>query len=205
MERIVTIILLITYFAITNALAQDKASPVKAFSESYTHEKSGDYTKAIESIKKVYATDSYEMNIRLGWLYYEAKNYKESMVYYNRAIQLMPLSIEAKLGYAYPAYAVGNKDAVITKYKEILTIDPNNYYGNYRLGLLYYEKNDFANAHKHFEKIINLYPFDYDAIIMSGWTYYRLNKLREAKVLFNKALLNKPNDASALEGLGLIK
>jgi tetratricopeptide (TPR) repeat protein len=205
MDRIIALFLFALLFAFTSASAQDKANPVKAFSESYTHEKSGDYAKAIESIKKVYLTDSYEMNLRLGWLYYEAKNYKESMVYYNRAMQLLPLSIEAKLGYAYPAYALGNKDAVIGKYKEILAVDPNNYYGNYRLGLIYYEKNDYANAHKHFDKIINLYPFDYDAIIMSAWTYYRLNKPREAKVLFNKALLNRPNDASALEGLGLIK
>jgi Flp pilus assembly protein TadD len=40
---------------------------------------------------------------------------------------------------------------------------------------------------------------------MFGWTNFRMGKLNEAKVLFNKALLVKPNDASALEGLSLIK
>lgn len=205
MARAIITCILISFLTYGYSYAQDKSALPKAFSESYTYEEKAEYSKAIEAIKKLYSTDSYEMNLRLGWLYYEAKNYKESLIYYSRAIQILPLSVEAKLGYAYPAYALGNKDAVIGKYKEILEIDPNNYYGNYRLGLLYYENKDFSNARKHFDKVINLYPFDYDILIMSAWTYYYLSKPREAKVLFNKALLNRPGDSSATEGLSLIK
>jgi len=205
MVRFIALVTAFTLLLLNIAFAQEKPNIVKAFSESYSYENSADYTKAIESIKKVYAADSYEMNLRLGWLYYLAKDYKDSETYYTKAITIMPLSIEARLGYAYPAYALGNKEAVIRKYKEIITVDPYNYYANYRLGALYYEMGDFINAKKHLDKVINYYPFDYDGIIMSAWTNYRLNKLREAKVLFNKALLNRPNDASALEGLSLIK
>lgn len=205
MERKLIFLILFTISGITYTSAQDRTALPKSFSESYTFESKGEYLKAIESIRKVYSADSYEMNIRLGWLYFEAKNYKESLVYYNRAIQLLPLSIEAKLGYAYPAYALGQKDAVIAKYKEILAKDPNNFYGNYRLGALYFENKDYTNARKHFEKLLNFYPFDYDILIMSAWTNYYLNKPREARVLFNKALLNRPGDKSATEGLSLIK
>lgn len=186
-------------------IKQDRADLAKAFYDSYTHEANKEYTKAIDVIRKVYDEDSYEMNLRLGWLYYLAKNYKESMSFYNKAMKILPLSIEAKLGYCMPAYASGNIESVIAQYKEILTIDPNNYYGNYRLGLVYYEREDYQNAHKNFERILNLYPFDYDIMIISAWTFYRMNKVREAKVLFNKALLNRPSDSSALEGLSLIK
>ncbi|HLO92258.1 MAG TPA: tetratricopeptide repeat protein [Lentimicrobium sp.] len=205
MGRALIAFIILIALGISNSNAQDKTALTKVFSESYSYESKAEYAKAIEVIKKVYSTDSYEMNLRLGWLNYEAKNYKESLVYYNRAIQLLPLSIEAKLGYAYPAYALGQKEAVIVKYKEILETDPNNYYGNYRIGSLYFEMKDYSNARKHFDKLINFYPFDYDIIIMSAWTYYYLNKPREAKVLFNKALLNRPSDKSATEGLSLIK
>lgn len=201
-EILTSLVLLVMLLSVS---AQNKISLPKAFAESYAYENKYEYIKAIESLKKVYNADSYEMNLRLGWLYYQAKNYKESVNYYNKAIIILPLSIEAKLGYAFPAYAMGNKEMVIRRYKEILTIDPNNYYGNYRLGSLYFERQDYQEANKHFDKLINLYPFDYDILIMSAWTYFRLNKLREAKVLFNKALLNRPDDASALEGLRLIK
>jgi len=53
--------------------------------------------------------------------------------------------------------------------------------------------------------VINLYPFDYDTMILYAWTNFKLGKLREAQVMFNKVLLNKPKDASAMEGLSLIK
>jgi Flp pilus assembly protein TadD len=40
---------------------------------------------------------------------------------------------------------------------------------------------------------------------MLAWTNFRLTKYKEAKQLFNKVLLLAPNDASALEGIALIK
>lgn len=200
---IITLITAIALLIPVCILAQNSLTTV--FSESYTYEQAGDYSKAIESLKKVYTADSYETNLRLGWLYYQTKKYKESQEYYQKAITLLPLSIEAKLGIAYPLYAMGNREALITNYKHILEIDPSNYLANYRLGSVYFEKQDFASASKHFQKLLNLYPFDYDVLNMSAWTYYRLGNLREAKVLFNKALLNRPGDSSAQEGLKLIR
>ena len=117
----------------------------------------------------------------------------------------MPLSIEAKLGFVNPAAALGNWEQVKTQYFDILKIDPKNYTANYRMGLIFYGKKNYLGAYKFFETLVNLYPFDYDSIIMYAWCNYFLQKTREAKVLFNKALLNRPNDASALEGLSLIK
>ena len=117
----------------------------------------------------------------------------------------MPYSIEARLGFVYPASSMGNWDQVISKYLEILKIDPANYTANYRLGLIYYTRKEYNPAFKYFEKLVNMFPFDYDALHMFAWTNYQMGKLREAKVLFNKTLMNKPGDASASEGLGLIR
>jgi tetratricopeptide (TPR) repeat protein len=185
--------------------AQDYKALQEAFSNSYTYETSGKYTGAIDVLKKYYDPSSYEINVRLGWLNYMGGFFNESISYYNKAIQLMPYSIEARLGYAYPASAMGNWEQVITRYLEILKIDPSNYTTNYRLGSIYYTRRDYAKAYKSFEKLVNMYPFDYDALHMFAWTNYQMGKLREAKVLFNKALLNRPNDTSCLEGLSLIK
>ncbi|MBK6345829.1 MAG: tetratricopeptide repeat protein [Bacteroidales bacterium] len=188
-----------------NLSAQDKATLPDIFSTSYTYETSGEYSKATELLKKVYDESSYEINLRLGWLTYKAGLFSESAAYYNKAIALMPLSIEARLGYVMPASSAGNWDQVVTRYNEILKIDPNHYTVNYRMGLIYYGRKDYQSAFRYLEKIANMYPFDYDALIMLGWTEYQLGKLREAKVLFGKALLNRPGDASALEGISLIK
>ena len=188
-----------------NLSAQDRTALPDVFSTSYGYENNAEYSKAIEVMKKVYDESSYEINLRLGWLTYQSGLFTESIAYYNKAIALMPLSIEAKLGYALPASSAGNWSQVITRYNEVLKLDPNHYTTNYRLGLIYYGRKDYQNAFRHFERIVNLYPFDYDALIMTAWSNYQLGKLREAKILFGKALLNKPGDTSALEGMGLIK
>jgi tetratricopeptide (TPR) repeat protein len=185
--------------------SQDYKKIQDAFSGSYKLETSGSYTKAIDMLKTVYDEKSYEINLRLGWLNYMAGLFTESISYYQKAISLMPYSIEAKLGIVNPAAAAGNWEQVKTEYNEILKIDPQNTTANYRLGVIYYGKQDYNTAYKYFEKVVNLYPFGYDALIMFAWCNYKLGKLREAKVLFNKVLMYSPTDSSALEGLGLIK
>lgn len=197
---------LASFLLISSGLsAQDKTALSDVFSASYIHESKAEYSKAIEVLKKVYDESSYEINLRLGWLSYQSGLFTESISFYNKAISLMPMSIEARLGYVLPAAALGNYSQVTTRYNEILKLDPNHYTVNYRLGLIYYNRKNYQEAYKYFEKIVNLYPFDYDALLMMGWTNYQLGKLREAKILFGKALLNKPGDSSALEGIGLIK
>jgi len=117
----------------------------------------------------------------------------------------MPLSVEARLGIVLPASAMGNWSQVIRHYEKILEITPNYSIVIHRLGLIYYGKNDFSTAEKYFEKVVNLFPFDYDALTMLAWTKLKLNKTREAKVLFYKALMHTPSGSSAVEGLDLLK
>lgn len=190
--------------SLSSVFAQD-AKVQEAFTNSYKNEKAALYKKAIDDLKAVYSESSYEINLRMGWLHYMAGLFTESLTYYNKAITLMPYSVEARLGYVYPASTLGNWDQVKTQYVEILKVDSKNSSANYHLGCIYYGKADYTNAFKHFETIANLYPFDYDITIMYAWTNFKLGKMREAKVLFTKALLNKPDDKSAKEGLSYIK
>lgn len=199
------ILALIAFAFVLNA--QDYEALEEAFSESYTLENEGNYSKAIELMKQQYEDnkDMYELNLRLGWLTYLSGSFVESSAFYKKAIDLKPVSIEAKFGYIYPASALGNWEQVKNQYIKILEIDPENTRANYYMGMIYYGKEDFQTAYKYFEKVVNLYPFEYDAIIMLAWTNYKLGKLREAKILFNKVLLIRPDDDSAQEGLDLIK
>lgn len=185
--------------------AQNGKSLLEAFTASYKAETSGEYTRAIEILKKEYREDSYELNLRLGWLSYNNGSFSESAAYYSKALQLMPYSIEARLGFVLPASALGNWEHVITKYQEILKIDPNHTVTNYRMGLIYYYREDYQTAFKYFERIANMYPFDYDSVHMFAWVNLRLGKSREAIALFNRTLLIRPGDVSALEGLEKLK
>lgn len=204
MEILKSMIFSLLFVYAIDAFSQNRDEVRTAFAESFQLEQNGDYSGAINLLKNVYDEDSYEINLRLGWLHYALGLFTESTPYYQKCIQIKPLSIEARLGIINPAAAMGNWSQVENTYLDILTIDPGNSTANYRLGTIYYGTGDFKTASKYFEKLLNHYPFDYDAIIMSAWNCYKLGEMRKAKVLFNKALLNRPNDKSALEGLGLI-
>lgn len=196
---------LLLFFLASSTLAQNYPKIEEAFSQSYTHENAGEYDRAIDALRKVYDEKSYNINVRLGWLFYLSGRFTDGLAYYQKAIRLMPQSVEARLGLVYPASALGNWEQVKNAYLEILKIDPANSTANYRLGLIFYGREQYASALRYFEKVANYYPFDYDANLMYGWTCLKLGKYREARILFHNALMVKPGDASAKEGLGLIK
>lgn len=177
---------------------------VNGFQQSYLDEATGDLQSAINELKEVYDEQSYEVNLRLGWLKYSSGDFTESSAFYRKAVDLKPFAIEPRFGLIYPLAAMGNWDAVISQYEKILEIAPGNTVAMHRLGLVYYGRDDFETAEKLFSKVVNLYPFDYDALIMLAWTNLELKKYREAKVLFNKALMHSPGGQSALDGLKLL-
>lgn len=205
LKKTISIILVLSVIGVLNIFAQDTQKIIDTFSESYTREKYGEYKKAADIMKKVYSDDSYEINMRLGWLEYNAGLFNESAVHYQKALNLKPYSEEAKFGLIYPKAAQGKWTEVINLYDKILKISPNNTTANYRLGLIYYGKKDYPKALKLFKKVVNLYPFDYDGLLMCAWTSQKLGKIKEAKILFNKVLMLSPEDASAKEGLKLMK
>lgn len=185
--------------------AQTIAEMQKAFKASYANEYKANYTGAISDLQPIYKPDSYESNLRLGWLNYLAKKYTLSMEYYQKAIALKKYSVEARFGYIKPANEAKKYDKVYDTYEAILKIDPYNTVANYWVGYYYYTAKKYDIAAKYFEVVVNMYPFDYDANHMLGWTYLSLGKNAEAKVVFTQALLNKPGDASATDGLKRIK
>jgi len=184
--------------------AQNITELQAAFSKSYIAENQKNYTQAIDEMKPVYKEDDYISNIRLGWLNYMAKQYGESITFYRKAIALKPYAIEAKLGCVKPLSAIENWEKVKEQYQEILNIDPLNTTANYWLGVIYFNRKDYKMATNLFEKVVNLYPLDYDSVIMLAWAKLNNNSHADAKLLFQQALIIRPNDSSALSGLQLI-
>lgn len=176
-----------------------------AFSKSYAHEDAKDISAAIAELSNYYSASSYEMNVRLGWLNYISGDYSESLKYYKVAMELMPYSIEAKYGYVLPLSAMGNWNNVIIIYQEILKTDPQNSIANYRMGVIYFERAEFETSLKYTEKVVNMYPYDYDSVVLLAWINLKREDFRKAKILFNKSLLINPGNASAIEGLKLIQ
>jgi tetratricopeptide (TPR) repeat protein len=188
-----------------NVQAQYPERVLKAFEQSYVLEKNRDFKGAAATLTTVYQADSYEINLRLGWLQYNVGRFDDSKRYYRKALSLMPYSEEARFGLILPLAARGEWQEVATLYQQIITHNPGNTRALYQLGRIHYNKREWAIAAKLFQKVVDLYPFDYDGLLMLAWSNVQLGKTREARVLFNKVLLWSPSDASALEGLKLLK
>ena len=177
---------LLLLFGIQFANAQDQNTVQEAFNKSYLLESSKKYNEAIEALKSINAINNYPIQIRLGWLTYSAKRYNESVIAYKKAAELMPASVEALLGAVNPLVAQNKWEEVEQTYLAILKNDPKNSSINFRLGQIYYNRKEYSKAEKYFSTALNLYPFDYDSMLMSGWNYYFLGKYSEAKELFNR-------------------
>jgi len=185
--------------------AQTEAQIQTAFAESYKTELSSNYVMSVSVLKSVYQPDNYNINARLGWLLFLSKQYTESISYYEKAVKLKPYAIEVRFGLIKDYNALESWDKVKEQYEAILKIDSQNTTSLYWLGVLLYNRKDYDEAGKNFEKIVNLYPMDYGSVIMLAWTKLYQGRKSDALVLFNQALLLSPNDASALSGLNQLK
>jgi len=186
-------IILNILFLATVSLGMSQTNVNEAFTKSYNYETDKDYANAISAITAVYDANSYTMNLRLGWLNYLVGEYVKSQGFYKKAIVLESKSIEARLGYAYPTSAIGNWDDVVKIYDEILTIDPYNSTVNYRMASIYSYRKDYTKAASYAEKVVTLYPFDYDSNYLLGHIYISLGKIKEAKICLIRALHYNPS------------
>ena len=171
-----------------------------SFGASYAAEAKADYGDAITALLGSYA-NLYEQNLRLGWLYFLAKNYSASVVYYQKAVEQRPAAIEPKFGLIKPLNALGQIERMVGLYAAILQTDPQNTQANYWTGVIYLNRKQFDKAARYFERVVNLYPFDYDTNLSLAYTYLNLGKKAEARALYNRVLLIRPGDANALAGL----
>ena len=199
-------IIILVFFAIKlNSKTTDEK--VKAFNESIKLESDGKIDKAIEPLLTIYNTnkDNYLVNLRLGWLYYQKKDYSKSKNYYSEAVRLNSKSIDAKLGLTLPLSALNEWNKIKDLYLDILKTNSMDYTANLRLGQIYLQNGNYNDAKKHLEIAYNSYPSYYEPNLSLGWTYYYLGNRDKAKALFTQALMLSEGDKLAAEGLKLLE
>lgn len=198
-------ILILLVFSAMALQAQSKK--LDAFNKSIKQAQSLKYGEATKTILNIYDSfaDDYLVNLRLGWLYYVTKDYKNSEKYYKKAVKLSDNSIEALLGLTLPYSAENKWDSVIEVYKKILDRDAHNYIANLRLGQIYFNNKNYLNAKVLFEVIQKDFPSDFNANLYLGWSYYYLGNSSKANRYFTNALIASPKDVSAKKGFELTK
>lgn len=200
MKRVILFFVLIITVSVS---AQN--TTVEAFRKSYVYESEYDYAKAISSMASIVDGEKkYNVNLRLGWLYYLSGDFIKSETYYRKSIELAPESIEARLGLVYPLSKLNSWDKVIEVYKSILSVDENHTSTHYQLAYIYYVRKMYTEAITHLNKVLKLYPFDYDSNLLIGATYLKTGQIKEAKYHYTLALEYNPSNTeleTVIEGL----
>lgn len=205
---IAALLIFITFSGLAFVTLSKKSDDIiSSTNRSIKHEEKSDYNNAISELQKIYNDNSgnYILNTRLGWLYYNKKDYQKSKTYYTKALAINKNSIEAMLGLTLPLSGLNDWEGVKQTYTSILKLDANNYTANLRLGQIFLNSGDYQQAKKYLEKAFVLYPSEYEPNLSLGWTLYYLGDKQKAKELFTSALMVAQNDSLASQGYELVK
>ena len=176
-----------------------------AFNRSFLAEKAIHYDDAIEELVAIGdpGDDRYFIFTRLGWLHYLRGNFGKSFDYYLGAIEESPESTEARVGYLLPLLANKQYDKVIEIAKQVLEVDPRNYYANLRLAVALRELKRFDDALQVIEPVLTRIPADLESMAEYSKSLVAIGRISDANAVYHRMLLVDPNNDFALTKLGL--
>ena len=191
MKKIILLISL--YTTIANALDIQSA-----YMKSYNYERIFDYDDAIKVLIPVYEKNKngYRVNLRLAWLFFLKKRYKNAINHYQKALFVAPKSIEAYLGLLRSYLRIRDFQKAVTIGSVILKIDYYNFYGNYYLMLALKSKKNYTEALSIANKMLTLYPTSILYLEQLADITKRKNP-KKAIALYKNILILDPNNVTA--------
>lgn len=169
------------------------------YTDSHSYEKMAAYDDAIKSIIPLYKErpGDYFLNLRLGWLYYLAGKYGDSAVYYQRAVEIMPKSLEALLGESLPLMAQSNWQEVERLMNHVINKDHYNFYANLRLASSLRHQMKIKLAERVARKMLETYPANLDFLSELGLTLKLKGEKEETSRIFRNILYLDPQNVTA--------
>jgi tetratricopeptide (TPR) repeat protein len=164
-----------------------------AYTSSYSYETAQKYDKAISSMNKIITTypNGYTVNYRLGWLYYLAGNYANSVKHLNAALLVYPYSVEALNTVNLVNVARLDWDKVESQSINIFKID----YYKYSVALIRQKKYD--QAIKVADKMLAVFPTNVTFLNILAESYYLNGNTADAlKVFESVVILDKDNETA---------
>lgn len=176
-----------------------------AWKESVSHESSKNYKAAISSMKEYISNkgDKYLTSLRMGWLYYSAKDNENAIKYYQLAAKSSRGSVSPLLGLLNTYEQMADVNKQIKMCKSILSLDKSNYTALMKLGALSFTTKDYRTCKIVYEKLYEAYPEDPAAISGYAWTLVYLSDQKKALPLFTKLMSMSPDYSYAEKGYKL--
>ena len=164
--------------------------------------KLGEAKKYCETAEKISANNSFFWNLK-GMLAYISYEYQESIICYNKSLEL---------DNRYPVFSLGGKAVALAKlgsYNEALNcidnaleFSPNNKYTLLAKGQILYEMKDFTNALACFDCVLEINPNEKDALLVKGQILYEMKDFTNALACFDCILGENDDFLDVLEWKG---
>ncbi len=199
MKKNICLLIALFYLLLPPLCAQASSGALQVYADSHRYEKMADYNDAVKAIIPLYKKmpGDYFLNLRLGWLYYLRGKYGDSIVYYRRAVEINPQSIEALLGQSLPLMAQRNWGEVGRLMNHVIKKDYYNFYANLRLAIALRLQNKAFLAEKVERRMLQLYPTSLDFMSELGRALKWQGKNKEARQVFRNVLRLDPQNVTA--------
>jgi tetratricopeptide (TPR) repeat protein len=185
-------------FAALLAASVASAQP-DPWSESYRLEYLGKHADAlalIEPIANRQPVNEFAI-MRSAWLLHLQGKYAEAEKRYQRAAEVNPRSLEARLGMMLPQMALYRWNDAIQSGKKVLADSPWNYTAHVRIMISEEALSRWEDLAKHAAEVSARYPADATVLVYWARAEAALKRTRKAKELYAHVLERVPGHIEA--------
>ncbi len=196
MFRVIGIFIII----LTNSTSWAAMDP---WTESYRLEALSQYDNAAEvmgSIIKNNPKNNFAVS-RRGWLNYLRGAHNESIRDYQKALEINPNSLDARLGLLLPLLAQQRWREASSHASKALKIAPWNYYAHVRLMISEEGEKKWGALAKHAKNVNQRYPSDATVLVYLARANDWMKKNKEARRAYEKVLERIPGHIEATQYL----
>lgn len=174
----------------------------KHYQRSYNYEQMGKYSEAIKVLVPLYKQyrNGYTLNLRLGWLFFLDKKYKDSINYYQKASLLSPYAVNPRLGLARIYLATEAYQKAEAAAQKVVKTDYYNFYGNLYMVKALIAQKKYNAAQAIISKMLTLYPTSVPFLEQLA-AVYRKTGSRYLKKVYEDILTLDPNNVFARSAL----
>jgi len=174
-------------------------NPKSDIYKALTYKKMGEYSLAESLFLKAIETnpDSEELCHQLGIIHY-ARDSVESMVYFDKALQINPKHLPSLLAFAEGQMRLGSTSEAIQFLDTAIEINPNDVGPRIDRGRCYALKGDFKKAITEFDKVLEMDPNNLKALEKKGSALIGYEKPREGIALLEKCITLGHDDTHSI-------
>ena len=144
-------------------------------------------------------------NMSIARDYYNSQNYTKAIEYYNKLLDAQPNSKDYLYMIATCYLRMEDLDNALVFYNKILDeVDPNHVPTHEILAKNYFSTDKYEEALKHFSKLTEIDPANYDYLMYKVYSLTKLSRDDEALEGYEKLITIKDEDAAIRNQIGYI-